>query len=381
LTNTTLASLDRAASPAAISVRPRRLMKLEAVRGFAAVYVVLCHAHLSERPEIRLLFSFGQEAVILFFLLSGFVIYHASHRGRTLLSFGTYLNHRFRRIYPTFLVALALGYLASAVGEPRPSGLGLLLGNLAMLQDTAGLKDGVWFDVYAGNDPLWSLSYEWWFYMMFYPIMWLLVRSPERQRRLVFLLSVFGILAYQAFPNQISLFLGYFFVWWAGVELSCEYKASGTITWLRQLPTILMLACLVVLWGIPVGLAVSRGEHLILGVGPVLQLRHATAAVAFLIGGIAWYHAGFVGFRWLLGPFAVFAPISYALYAIHLPVKRILVSCFGASPLLILVGGLLVLLPACYLLEVVFQRRINRWFDRFLTPSVDAFPEPLRQMI
>ena len=200
--------------------RTPRLMRLEAVRGFAAAYVVLHHAHLSTRQPMRFLFAFGQEAVILFFLMSGFVIFYASHRRGKLLDLGTYFNHRFRRIYPIFLVALALAYLAARIGagELQVIGWPQLVGNLAMLQDLPDSnKSGAWIDTFAGNTPLWSLSYEWWFYMMFFPIVTLLTVWPLRQRAFVFLLSVFGFLSYHAIPNQISLFLSYFFIWWTGV--------------------------------------------------------------------------------------------------------------------------------------------------------------------
>ncbi len=115
--------------------------------------------------------------------------------------------------------------------------------------------------------------------------------------------------------------------------MSREYRASGTITWSCQRPVVFMLACLAVLWSVPVGLAASRAGDLRFGVGPVLQLRHFAAALVFLVVGIAWYRAGFVGFRMLLQPFAVLAPISYALYAMHMPVLRILEACGAKRPL------------------------------------------------
>ena len=173
--------------------------------------------------------SFGQEAVILFFLLSGFVIYYASLRGARILRFGNYFSHRFRRIWPTFLISLALAYVASCIGASQSGGWRQFLGNLAMLQDNSFLKKGVWVDTFAGNTPLWSLSYEWWFYMMFYPIISLLFFQPRRQMVLTFSLSVLGFLSYQAIPNQISLFLGYFFIWWVGVELRASIRRRGRL--------------------------------------------------------------------------------------------------------------------------------------------------------
>ena len=51
-----------------------KLQRLEAVRGVAALYVVIAHS-ITPTPFIL---SFGQEAVIVFFLLSGFVIEYSS---------------------------------------------------------------------------------------------------------------------------------------------------------------------------------------------------------------------------------------------------------------------------------------------------------------
>ncbi len=205
--------------------------------------------------------------------------------------------------------------------------------------------------------------------MMFYPIISMFFRSPRWQLVLAFCLSVLGFLSFQAIPNQVSLFLSYFFIWWTGVELSREYTSSRTITWSRQRLPLLMLSCLVILWSVPVGLAASRSTGLRLGVEPVLQLRHFAAALVFCVVGIAWYRAGFVGFRMLLGPFAALAPISYALYAMHMPVFQIIETAGVKVPLLRLALACMVLLPICYLVEVVLQRRVNGWFDRLWAQS------------
>ena len=60
----------------------KKLTKLEAIRGFASVYVVLHHVFgkglIIAGKDFSFLFRFGQESVILFFLLSGFVIQYYS---------------------------------------------------------------------------------------------------------------------------------------------------------------------------------------------------------------------------------------------------------------------------------------------------------------
>ena len=59
-------------------MKNKKIEKLEAIRGFAAFYVVLFHL-LPQKIllfgiNIGFLFRFGSEAVIMFFILSGFVI-------------------------------------------------------------------------------------------------------------------------------------------------------------------------------------------------------------------------------------------------------------------------------------------------------------------
>lgn len=86
----------------------KKLNVLEAVRGAAALYVFLVHfifMYFIDRTSIfSILFSFGQEAVILFFLMSGFVIQYSYIKNKS--NFKTYFKKRFFRIYPLFLISI-----------------------------------------------------------------------------------------------------------------------------------------------------------------------------------------------------------------------------------------------------------------------------------
>ena len=147
------------------------LKKLSALRGFAAFYVFVHHfigfteirEHIS--PIMRFPFRFGQEAVILFFILSGFVIHYSSFSKK--LSFNEYMFKRIKRIYPIFmasiLVSVAVFYTNGYNFKLKD--IETFFGNLFMLQDISN-KPGLWVNVFLENHALWSLSYEFIFYLV-----------------------------------------------------------------------------------------------------------------------------------------------------------------------------------------------------------------------
>jgi len=353
-----------------------RLIRLEAVRGFAAMIVIVSHQRLFTACRLDFLDHFGVEAVMLFFLLSGFVIHYSSF-GRAGgdrdsskgPSFRRYLVHRFRRIYPLMLISFgaAYGTQSLAVSQWLPVPWRTLGGNLIMLQDIASAKRGVWFATFCHNGPLWSLSYEWWFYMLFFPLFTWLWARPAAQKYWAGAITIGGFLMFQIHPNEICLILGYFALWWSGVELSREYCVTQRITWKRQFPNLMILAVLSLFWSTPVLLAIRRHLPIRSGTDPLLQLRNYATALAMLAAAIAWYKCHFRGFTATLQWFAVVAPVSYAIYIFHVPVFQAISFVLPAVPVLLqFIISLAVLLPICYLLEVRMQRHINRWCDAFV---------------
>ena len=153
----------------------------------------------------------------MFFIVSGFVIYYSVHKTPE-LKFKTYFWKRFKRIYFIFIIALLISYLAACIREGTwlPPNLRQLAVNLANLQDLD--RHPGFIDIpYFKNAPLWSLTYEWWFYMMFFPI-FKFIKGPK-QDNFVLALSVFGVLSYRYWPNQFSIIPWYFILRWWGVIL------------------------------------------------------------------------------------------------------------------------------------------------------------------
>ncbi|WP_421760267.1 acyltransferase family protein [Devosia sp.] len=298
-----------------------RLFELEAFRGLAAIYVVLHHtlkdAAAAVHPLLGTALSFGQEAVVIFFVLSGFVV-HYSTVSASSPSWRRYAWARFLRIEPIYLLALVAAFAARSVALGSVVAIDgwQLLGNLAFLQDLD--RPGTIVTPFSDNLPLWSLSYEIFFYVA-YPLVVRYV-SEDVRHRVVGGVSVLSLVLLVLFPNQLFRWIGYFIIWWTGVVLADCY--AGRASYRRLAETILALAVGAFIW---VGVAVL-GHYPVngttLGVYPILEARHFVAAIAFTGLVTLWSLANWVGFRWTIGPFAILAPISYGIYLLHFPIMN-----------------------------------------------------------
>lgn len=118
-----------------------RFSELDALRGFAAIAVVVFHFTTRAAREGFPLFDFeiGQHGVQLFFTISGFVIYWTLERSRTLLDFAV---SRFSRLYPAYWAALAVLCVVNFVFSIEDSVwvLGYAV-NATMLQKFIGFQD------------------------------------------------------------------------------------------------------------------------------------------------------------------------------------------------------------------------------------------------
>ena len=216
---------------------------LDMVRGVAAIAVMIGHVRglffqdyaSLVAPGLGIKFVYaatglGHEAVIVFFVLSGFFI------GSSVLksvaakrwSWRSYLTHRFVRLWIVLLPALTLGaaldwagmnskqagatyfspvrYLSSVSFASRFT-LGNFSGNLFFLQ-------GVLVDPFGSNGPLWSLSYEFWYYMIFPALVLLLLPGVSISVRTALFIAAAAML--WLVGPAISI---YFLIWLAGAAV------------------------------------------------------------------------------------------------------------------------------------------------------------------
>jgi peptidoglycan/LPS O-acetylase OafA/YrhL len=404
----------------------KRVLLVECARGAAAVYVCLCH--LNTNGQLAELFKWGKflfyplnfanEAVYLFFFLSGFSI-HYSSRNRQLETIGG-IGHcyylRFRRIYPLFLIAvglsIALGIFTSFLGiisktPCHPDGRDLFF-VLFFLSD---IHEGSWHSGLANNPALWYFSYQIPYYLV-YPVFWRYCKrfGVGRTVGVTFLISGAFILADCIHANHVSNIFSLYWLWTCGalmaewkltnksftlspvaycfvlflcyaVSQSAEAVVNPVIHWNLQALTIgavifstfinfqpaTLARRLLAVGGIVglllVSLVVTRqvptwGRHIFLDA----RLIFAAGVLALLL--VTGTNIASLC-KLLVKPFLKMGAISYALYVIHMPILYFVADVFrhGGTSLYWLPLALLPVFLLAWWLETKFQPRIAGWLD------------------
>lgn len=178
--------------------------------------------------------TIGHEAVIVFFVLSGYFVGGSALRAmrKGVFSWKTYLFQRITRLWIVLLPALLLGWALDFGGMHLLPGVGtnIYSGPVGQEEVAAGLADrltpavflgnlffvqGVVTRTFGTNVSLWSLSYEFWYYI-FFPFLVVVFlpskRWPERVFSGLLLVALFAI-----FGMEISR---YFVVWLFGVGVA-----------------------------------------------------------------------------------------------------------------------------------------------------------------
>ena len=357
-----------------------KIKKLEAIRGLVAIYIVFHHIvmfnHLQDNYLLlKIIFMHPQEAVLLFFLLSGFVIYLSAASSRN-LTFVTYFTKRFVRIYPILLATLLISTAIFFINRYlfTVSDIKTFAGNLFMLQDLAA-QPGHIVIPYLKNYPLWSLSYEWWFYMMFFPLFFYL-----RKRRfqtlfphiyLILLISLTGWVLYLVIPNFFFLVMTYFLLWWSGVACAEIYLTQKNFTFKNLIPVFISLFVMSVAISLPILYDYFVRHQTYTQINAVYPftgyLHYYGAAIFFLLVGVLWWKYHLKGFDAIIGKFRILAPVSFALYIVHFPFLWLEIP-FITNFYLLYFTKLILILCTAYLLEVKMQPLMNKLFHNKIIP-------------
>lgn len=191
----------------------RYITTLTPLRGIAAILVVVFHSNLMLEtfipPGITGIVEEGWLWVDFFFILSGFImmyVYGESFQTSIKWSgFIKYTGARFARVYPlnfiTMLIALALAVYIRHIADGLDPFFDSMLNPWAAPASALFLQGMHLFDAAPLNTPSWSLSTEWWMYMIF-PVLVPVFSNLKNRGKLILLSCI--ILGYYIVIYVIS---------------------------------------------------------------------------------------------------------------------------------------------------------------------------------
>jgi peptidoglycan/LPS O-acetylase OafA/YrhL len=336
---------------------------LDLIRFIAALAVMLGHMDQDGIPMDWLpLAHFAHEAVIVFFVLSGFIIYNNTRANG--ISAATYAIARISRIYSVALPAIVFSVLAALFiqgwAEParpshyRPVLWPEILSSLLFLNES-------WTNpaILTLNDPYWSLCYEVWFYVMFGAFVF---------TRGVLRWLLLAVSALTAGPAILVLLPIWVLGAWAAVRLDSRPRWSAPTAWaLFALAPVLLVA-----------VNVTEADILLRnwlkeGVPSLWRLRGSQRFLTdYLLGfALAVHLLAFAslpaGLRnWIAERqqlFAKLAGFSFTLYLFHRPLTQIVGTYFSEFGQTVPGSAAIALaiLLFCWAVSFATERQLPHW--------------------
>ncbi len=290
-------------SPAQKAAHASKLSGLEAGRGIAALLVVAFHGWYHCRDfygafPLGKLFDFGHAGVDFFFVLSGFIIFHAHHRDIGVPSrLSRYIERRLTRIYPFYWIAFALMLLTIALSSHPFPRSGPVFLSLFLLPTVEPPVDAL----------AWTLQQE----MLFYTIFALLIVNWRLGRFAFAAWFVFLVgAAIWPVPQRSGLLveLSYYF--------NFEFFLGMSAAWLTariRVPVPRSTVTAGFLAFVAIGMAEDAGWAPSLNV--FTHLGYGLAAMAMVVGLVGWERRGDFKVPPLL---ATLGSASYSIYLTHI---------------------------------------------------------------
>jgi peptidoglycan/LPS O-acetylase OafA/YrhL len=334
---------------------------LDLARFLAALLVVATHYQLKavfHAPDGVVLPDLSREAVMVFFVLSGFVIAYSTEQKRH--SPRAYIMARATRIYSVALPVLVLSYTVAAVALV---GFGVhihsayQLHKLWLYLPLHLLFAGEWWtmaEIPPGLAPYWSLSYEVWYYVLFGVLYYL--RGAVRIAVTAAILVLVGYKLWLLLPVWISGVYLYHWQkhhtlgqaaarlgWCVTLLLLAAFEATGTDAWLRTLGN--------ELWPFPALRLGSADQYLADYVVCVLVFANFLCA----------RFAGFGALARLANPVRSAAAYTFTLYLSHNLVITVWMARYPHDPgsLLDIVALSLLVLATTMLLYALSDARLD----------------------
>jgi peptidoglycan/LPS O-acetylase OafA/YrhL len=348
-----------------MTLKPALSAYLDCLRFTAAFSVLLGHMDQDGLSMAWMpLSKFSHDAVVIFFVLSGFIIYYSTttrtHNWRE------YVVMRLSRIYsvalPAVLACISLALVLSSQPDFEPNrysnyspvSVWHTVSSLLFLNQS-------WMNEadLTLNIPYWSLCYEVWFYVLFGA--WFFTSGWRR-------VALVAIVTLMAGPSIMLLMP----IWLMGAWLAAsdQYKSQMSIAraWLAFLGPLVLIVFIKIL---NIDALIKDSLHLL--VPGYWRLENAQRFVTdYLIGAALCLHIAsfsslplafqkwFERFKWF---WALLAGFSFTLYLFHRPMTQWLGANFPISSGQVLQSTLvaLAILIVCWLISFGTEKRLRAW--------------------
>lgn len=305
---------------------------LDLVRFTAACLVYLWHSNMRALvTDILPASSYGHSSVIVFFVLSGFVIaYVTDTKERTWVEYGA---SRLSRVYSVVLPALVLTPLLDAAGRHLlPAMYDYPWDRFALRLIGCGLmmNESWWISItFFSNVPYWSIAFEAWYYVIF-----ALATFVPRGWRFAAVAAACAVVG----PKIVLLAP----VWWAGVLLyrwSWLQRWSSGFSWAM---VVISTIGIVVTHAVGVYEMTADWMRQLVGEARFVELTFARFAFGdYLLGGLVFCH--FAAVRNVAGqvqavllaverPIKWLAGYTFTLYLLHQPLFLFWMSVVRGDP-------------------------------------------------
>ncbi|MEM1153173.1 MAG: acyltransferase [Pseudomonadota bacterium] len=343
-------------------------LRLDTLRIVGAMMVFAAHASYLGYTGSSAGFAhhYGHTGVIVFFVLSGYVIAFVSDTKHTDLPH--YSVARFARLYSVLLPALILTPLLDLAGramdpevyrsisDEQP--VFRVIANATFMQQSNHL-----FVKYFSNGPMWSIGYEFWYYAIYGIFVYL--RGTRR--------ILFGVIAFVFAGYKVLLLMP---VWLIGVAIYRLHARGVTMPQSLQRALIFFFAAMFLMM-VEFGLFHQQMSELNYLVTSPLGGRG--------LGFSQWFVRDFflglvIGLlvlcmkgespagRWRSAPVARYiAGATFSIYLFHVPLILFL-QATGIFPADSWIGGLALAataLACCFLLASLTERRLQPYKDFF----------------
>ena len=347
---------------------------LDASRLIAALIVFLSHVTSNEFNSTFPWVSIGHEAVVIFFVISGYVIAHVIQAREQSVIY--YASARLGRLYSVVVPALILTWILDYIGrEISPAVYQHIPGDHSIVRILISFLylNQIWnFTVIPlSNGPFWSLGYEFWYYMIFGA--WCLLKGKQR----IILTMLFCIIAG---PRILAAFP----VWLIGVSVYYFSKSYQPTPFIARLIFVLSVICMISILanGNPLDFLGDKFQEyfkdnyihtsiidIYLGDMPKLPAD----GLLGVIFGLSILNIGFINisiksFEVIGAAIRYLAGSTFSIYLFHAPLLYFTSALLGANPAainhVVLTGS--IALTCCFLLAYISERRLVYYRQFFL---------------